>query len=224
MIAAATSNKLFFNWFDVAILLVLGFGFWRGRKNGISKEILPLFYWLVTVVAAGLGYPFLGDLLIKEGINKTIFGSTGWKETTSAYITSYLIIVVVIRLAYTFVKKHLKKRVEEGELFRASEYYLGMMAGVLRYACIIIFFLAFISAPYYSAKDIEAEKIYNNRWYGGGLQGYSGDFIPSMSEFQILVFKDSLFGPAIKRGINVLLINTEGAVVVSKPPVVDISQ
>ena len=30
-----------FNWFDVALVLVLAFGFWRGRKRGMTKELLP---------------------------------------------------------------------------------------------------------------------------------------------------------------------------------------
>lgn len=222
MIAAATSSKLLFNWIDVAMVLVLAFGFWRGRKNGISKEILPLFYWLVTIVAAGFGCVILGDLLIKQGTFRQLAANAGFKERTFAYISAYLAIVVAIRIAYTFVKKYLKTRVEGANIFRASEYYLGMGAGVIRYACIIVFALAFINAPYYTPQEIEAERIYNNRWFGGGMQGYSGDFIPSMSELQTLVFKDSLLGPTVKRGVRVLLINTDGNVAPAKPPVVEI--
>jgi uncharacterized membrane protein required for colicin V production len=222
MIAAATQSKMLFNWFDVAVVLVLAFGFWRGRKNGMTREILPLFYWLVTVIAAGFGYVLLGDQLIQQGIIKQVFGKSGFKERTAAYISAYLIIVGLVRLAYSFVKKFLKPRLEGSNIFGSTEYYFGMGAGAVRYACIVVFFLALVNAPYFSEADIEAERIYNNRWYGGGVQGYSGNFFPTLSEFQIIVFKDSLMGPTIKRGVRVLLISTEGAVAPTKPPVMEI--
>src|SRR5690242_21183065 len=45
-----------FNWFDLVVVVVLLFGLFRGRRNGMAKEILPLMQWLVLVPVCGLGY------------------------------------------------------------------------------------------------------------------------------------------------------------------------
>ncbi|HEY5040375.1 MAG TPA: hypothetical protein VIK53_00040, partial [Verrucomicrobiae bacterium] len=82
-------------------------------------------------------------------------------------------------------------------------------------ACIILFALALLNAPFYSAADVEAAKAYNNRWFGGGLKGYNGDFIPSVAEVQASVFQNSLLGPAIKNYFSAVLIN--GAAPGKKP-------
>jgi hypothetical protein len=42
----ARGTAFAFNWFDVALVLVLAFGFWRGRKRGMTKELLPTLQWL----------------------------------------------------------------------------------------------------------------------------------------------------------------------------------
>jgi uncharacterized membrane protein required for colicin V production len=222
MIAAVTSVKMPFNWFDVAVVFVLAFGYWRGRKNGMSKELLPLFYWLITVIVAGFGYPYVGDYFIQQGIAKKLASFSDLKEKTAAYVWAYLLIVVVVRGFYSLAKKLFKKRLEGSNLFGSSEYYLGMVSGVIRYGCIIVSVLALANAPVYTAADLEAQRIYNNRWFGGGMEGYSGNFIPAMSEFQELVFKDSLTGPTLKNGAGVLLINTGGAPASAKPRVMEI--
>jgi uncharacterized membrane protein required for colicin V production len=220
MILAAAQSKLLFNWFDVALVLVLGFGFWRGRKNGMAKELLPAFQWLFIVLAAGFGYGFLGDQLIQLGIIKNVFGRQ-FVLKTAGYLTAYLLIAGAVWLGFYLLKKKLKPKLEGSNLFGAAEYYLGMIAGIVRYACILIFALAMLNAPHYSSEEIAAKIAYNNRWYGGGVQGYSGNFIPSLDELQMTVFKDSLFGPGLKRGLGGVLISTAAAAP-SKAPVVEI--
>jgi hypothetical protein len=203
---AAGLGRLFFNTFDVAVVLILAFGFWRGRKNGMAKELLPLAQWLLIVFGAGLGYEWLGDRFIQWGVVKNVFG-TNVTEKTAAYLSAYLLITVFVWFVFSFIKRHLKKKVEGSNVFGGGEYYLGMLAGVIRYACMIIFALALLNAPYYSAADIAARQAYNNRWYGGGLKDFKGDFIPSLDEVQTGVFRDSLLGPYIKKDLGVLLIN-----------------
>jgi len=220
MILAAAQSNLLFNWFDVALVLVLGFGFWRGRKNGMAKELLPVFQWLFIVLAAGLGYELLGNQLIQLGIIKAVFGNS-FVLKTAGYITAYLLIAGFVWILFYLLKKKLKPKLEGSNLFGSGEYYLGMVAGVVRYACILIFALALLNAPYYSSEEIAAKIAYNNRWYGGGMKGYSGDFIPTLDELQMTVFRNSLLGPGIKQGLGGVFINTTGTGP-AKPPVVEI--
>jgi uncharacterized membrane protein required for colicin V production len=215
MIAAATQQiahgKMLFNWFDVALVLVVLFGFWRGRRNGMTKEVLPVSQWLAMVIAGAAGYKWLGRLLIDQGWIKSVFGKSVTEET-AAFVTSYLIIVIAVFTVFSLVKHRLKHRLEGSSFFGSSEYYFGMVSGVVRYLCMVVFALALLNAPHYSLADILAAKAYSNRWFGGGLSGYSGDFFPTVSEVQTSVFKESLAGPFLKDNLSVLLISTSSAV------------
>ena len=215
MIAAAVQKttpwwqNLSLNWFDVALLLVLAFGFWRGRKRGMSREALPTGFWLVAVIGAGFGYQPLADIVVATGYIKSLFG-TSVNEHTMACVVSYLAIVLVAFLIYSMLAKVFREKVAGSNAFGSGEYYFGIIAGVIRYACITLFFLALLNAPYYSAADIAAQKAYNNRWYGGGVKDYSGDFIPSVAEVQAGIFKSSISGQAIQNYLGALLIQTTG--------------
>jgi hypothetical protein len=107
---------------------------------------------------------------------------------------------------FTPIKSALKKRGEKGGLFGGAEYYLGMFAGMVRYAAITLFALALLNARSYTAAELAAKKAYNERWYGGGI--YSGDYVPDIHTAQENVFKQSFSGPYIKDGIGMLLIQT----------------
>jgi uncharacterized membrane protein required for colicin V production len=213
MIAAAVQKTtpwwqtLSFSWFDVVVVLTIAFGFWRGRKHGMSREALPTALWLVLVIGGGFGCRLLGDLVQPTGYIRQIFGTSA-NERTMSYVLSYLVITFVCLIIYSQLTKVFREKVSGSNAFGNGEYYLGTVSGMIRYACILIFILAFLNAPYYSAADIAAQKAYNNRWYGGGMKDYSGDFIPSVSEIQSSVFKDSMIGQAIKSNLSALLIES----------------
>jgi hypothetical protein len=114
----------------------------------------------------------------------------------------------VIFLIFILVKKGLMPRLTGSNFFGRAEYYLGMLSGLVRYACILLVALALLNAPYYSAADIKKTQDYNQRWFGGGLQGYSGNYFPTLQSVQEGVFKNSLIGPFIKDYLGALLINS----------------
>jgi uncharacterized membrane protein required for colicin V production len=202
-----SSGKAPFNWFDVLLAIILGIGFWRGRKRGMSREFLPVLMWLVLVLAAGLGYALLGDLLLQQGIPQKVFGKE-FNARTAAYMTSYISIAVVVMLLFLIPRNYFKKKLEGSNAFGAGEYYLGIAAGMIRWFCMTLVVLALLNAPFYTSADIAADKAYKNRWYGGGMKEYSGDFIPSVYELQTLVFKESLIGPVINSCLGIVLIHS----------------
>ncbi len=219
MIAAVTAGKTFLNWFDVALVGVIAIGFWRGRKNGMSKEFLPVSQWLVIVLTAGLFNPFLGNLAIKTGLLRNLCKKVD-AEKTAACILSYLLVTLVVWIVFIYIKRYLKPKLEGSSAFGALEYYLGILAGVLRYLCLLIFVLALLNAPYYTEAEIAANAAYNNRWYGGGDKDFKGDFIPSLDQVQASVFQQSLLGPFIKGYLGALLINTVPNAAPAKKPVI----
>jgi hypothetical protein len=205
MIAAVTQsahsfslNNLPFGWFDAAFVIVLGFGLFCGRKNGMTKEIIPMFQWIATVIAAGLGCEMLGQVIVNiSGLDKL-----------SAYILGYVALALVVFLLFILVKKTFMPRLTGSNFFGGAEYYLGMISGLIRYSCLLLFALALLNAPYYTSQEIAAHKAYVARWYGGGLQGYSGNYFPTVQSVQESVFKGSLIGPFIKDYLGPLLINS----------------
>jgi hypothetical protein len=202
MIAADVQNfaldKLPVNWFDALVLGLLVAGLFRGRKNGMSKEILPLLKWLTLVLVSGFFYPMAAQLLVN---------SAGCGKSAS-YILGYLLLAFVIIIVFMIFKRLLGSRTSENNFFGSSEYYLGMVAGMVRFACALLAVLALLNAPYYSPADIQARQDYNNRWYGGGVKGYSGNYIPDLPTVQESVFKKSFTGPFIKDYLGQLLVET----------------
>lgn len=200
MIAAITdslsTDRLPVNWFDAALLVLLGFGFFRGRKNGMTKEVLPTVQWLIAIVAAGLAY----------GPVAQFYANTGSLGKLWAGIFGYLTIALGVFTVFSGIKKVLLPRLTGSNVFGSAEYYAGMPSGMIRYACIAIFALALLNARSYSEAELLQQKLYNERWYGGGI--YSGDYRPDLHEVQESVFKQSFTGPYIKNYLGMLLIQT----------------
>jgi uncharacterized membrane protein required for colicin V production len=196
-----------FNWFDIALVLVLAFGFWRGRKRGMTKELLPSLQWVAILLGAGFGHIVLANWFQQQGLVKKVFGNH-FTERTAALMSAYLCITFVIFVVFTALKRKYNPKLEGSSFFGGNEYYWGVAAGLVRYACMVLVALALLNAPYYSAGEIAASKAYNNRWYGGGMKDFNGDFIPTVYEVQDGIFKQSLIGPFIKNDLAILLINT----------------
>lgn len=200
-------HRLTFSWFDAALIGVLVFGFIRGRKRGMTKELIPSLKWVSILLVAGLCHPFLADYLEQGGYIHRIFGNT-FQVHTAALMTAYILIASVIFIIFTGIGRKVNPKIEGSNFFGGNEYYWGVVAGLVRYVSLLLVVLALLNAPHYSQADIDASKAYNNRWYGGGLKEYSGDFIPSVYEVQDNVFKKSLVGPLIKDNLSILLINS----------------
>jgi uncharacterized membrane protein required for colicin V production len=200
MIAAGIQDlamdKLPVNWFDATVLGFLIFGVFRGRKNGMSREFLPLFKWVTLVLVCGFFYPLAAELLKNTvGLGKA-----------SSYIFGYLLLAFAIWIVFLIFQRLLAYRMGENNFFGGGEYYLGMSSGIIRLACVLLAALALLNAPYYSQADIQAHNAYVKRWLGGGL--YTGNYFPDLQTIQESVFKKSFTGPFIRDYLGALLIET----------------
>jgi len=205
---ASVWHKLTFSWFDGALVCVLIFGFVRGRKRGMTKELVPTLKWVSILLVAGLCHPMLADYLEHSGVIRSVFGKA-FNEHTAALMTAYISIGLVIYIIFIGIGRRVNPKLEGSNVFGGNEYYWGVVAGLVRYVSLLLVVLALLNAPHYSQADIEAAKAYNNRWYGGGQKDFSGDFIPSVYEVQDCVFKKSMVGGLIRDDLSILLINTD---------------
>ncbi len=183
--------KMPVNWFDFALPAMLVVGVLRGRKHGMSEELLLVIKWIGIIVACGFGYEILGD---------TIAESTVLNHLQS-YLAAYIGIAVAVALLFWGLKKMIHGKLVGSDVFGSMEYYLGMGAGLVRYACISFFILAIVNAPLYTQADVKARLAYQNEWYGS-------DFFPGFESVQSAILVDSFSGPYIKQGLGFLMIKS----------------
>lgn len=208
-------GHLGFNWFDLAIIALLAFGFWRGRKRGMTKELMPTLQWVAILLGAGFGHVYLANWYEQQGVVQQVFGGH-FNERTAALMSAYLSIFFVLFIVFASLKRKVDPKLEGSNVFGSNEYYWGVVAGLTRYTCLLLVALAILNAPHYSQAEIAAIKAYkmNNFAAGGhvqGMEGDTGDYIPSIYEVQDSVFKDSFIGPIIKSDLSLLLINSTAA-------------
>jgi len=212
--APPATNGMSFNWFDMVVVVLLGFGLFRGRRNGMAKELLPLLQWLVLVPACGLGYAMLAGLLASFITDKL------W-----SCLVAYLALALAVFIVFVILKQQFAEKLVKSNFFKGGEYYLGMLAGTVRYACVLIFVLALLKAPVYSPAQIAQMKAYDQTNLGGGI--FKGNYFPHLFQIQDAVFKESFAGPQINDHLGMLLINTglpgaDSAQAPKKQPVIKI--
>jgi len=180
-----------FNWFDIAIILFIGLGISRGRKHGMSQEVILVLKWVSIILVCGLFYGVVGDVIS----NSTVF------THLAAYLMAYIVMALGITASFWAITKLANGKLVGSDVFGSGEYYLGMIAGAVRYACILIFGLALLNARHYSQKEIAADLAFQNDVYGS-------DFFPKLYTVQDDVFKKSLLGPRIHDELGFLLIKS----------------
>ncbi len=94
----------------MVVVVVLGFGLFRGRRNGMAKELLPLFQWLVVVLASGMGYALVA------GVLAAFLPDALW-----ACITAYLALALAVFILFALLKRRLAARLVKSDLFKGGE-------------------------------------------------------------------------------------------------------
>ncbi len=183
------SNSLSLSWFDAVVVMVLVFGLFRGRKNGMSKEILPLFKWLAIIFVSGLFYSQMAQWLVSLASLDPLTGN----------LLGYAILALVVFLIFSMLNRPLGLKLFGSNLFGNAEYYLGTPSGMVRYACVLLFALSFLNARHFTPAQIEADSKYQQRWYGA-------QFFPGLYTVQNQVFVKSYTGPFIKKYLAVFMI------------------
>src|SRR5687767_6530104 len=120
------------SWVDFVTLLIVCLGIVRGRKRGLSEEILDVTKWLIIVAAAGFLYHPLGNFLNQKPVLSAL----------TFYLMAYMLIALVIWLVFSFIKKRFGQKLIESDIFGQFEFYGGMGAGAVRWLCVYFFILS----------------------------------------------------------------------------------
>src|SRR5215471_13118198 len=148
--------KLPFNWFDFVLLAVLILGLRSGRKRGMSEEFMTFAMWLAILIGCGFLYKPAGAWLSQSSVFSLLF----------SYVVAYIAIAIVISAIFLYLKKALGGKLVGSDTFGSSEFYLGMAAGTVRFACVLLCILSLLHARAYTQQEVQAEIKYQNDVYG----------------------------------------------------------
>jgi uncharacterized membrane protein required for colicin V production len=183
-------DQLPFNFFDALLVVVVLAGISRGRKHGMSEELLNLLQWLTVLFVCAVIYEPAGKMI---GQFTSVFGML------SCYLLAYVGAGLLVLLVFAGIKRALGGKLVGSDIFGRSEYYLGMASGLARGTCVLLAVLALLNARYFSPTEVRAMQKFQDDVYGS-------DFFPTLQSVQSTVFDKSLTGPWIKQNLGFLLI------------------
>lgn len=185
--------KLQVNWVDCAVLLLVFAGVMRGRKRGMSQELLDVTKWFLVLIVAGLVYEPGGRMLAQAMSLSRLTG----------YLGMYALVLVGIVMTFALIRGWMGEKLVSADTFGSAEYYLGMMAGAFRYVCVILVCMAFLNARYFTPQEAQAGRQYQ-------LQNYGSEYFPTLAGMQAQVFERSFTGRLIKDHFKSVLIEPTG--------------
>src|SRR6266850_7234163 len=107
-------DKLPINLFDFLLLAFLIAGVMRGRKLGMSGELLSLLKWLAILAGCALVYQPAGQMFSQ---------STGIFSLLNSYRTAYIVVAIVIFTLFALLHKSLGGKLVGSDIFGSSAYY-----------------------------------------------------------------------------------------------------
>jgi membrane protein required for colicin V production len=123
------------NWLDIALLILLLIGFWKGYLNGFFVELTSL----VALVAA-----IYGSIHFSNYASDWLMSHTEWEESTIV-IASFVITFIVIILVITYAGKLVTKLVNTVQLSFLNKI-AGAVFGLLKLAFLASVILMFINS------------------------------------------------------------------------------
>jgi len=179
------------NLFDFVLVAVLVIGVVRGRKNGMSEELLSLLKWLTILFMGAIVYEPAGKIL----------AGTGPFSLLSSFVMVYVVSALLVLGVFAVIKRGLGGKLLGSDIFGKAEYYLGMGSGLVRVSCMLLTALALLNARYFSPAEVKAMEAFQNDVYGS-------NFFPGLHSLQSSVFERSLLGPWIKNNLSFFLIKS----------------
>jgi uncharacterized membrane protein required for colicin V production len=176
--------------FDLLLLAVLAAGLFRGRQHGMSVEMLDLAKWLAVL---------FGSAAIYEALGRQLAGSIRVFGLLSCYLLAYLSVALLIFTLFALLKRAVGGKLLGSDIFGRSEYYLGMVSGMVRYACVLLAALALLNARSFNPLEVRAMRDFQKHQFGNEL-------FPTLHTVQTSVFQKSFSGPWIHHNLGFLLI------------------
>ena len=109
-------------------------------------------------------------------------------------IFAYLLIGFGVHLVYLWIKHLIHQKLIGSDMFGRAEYYFGMIAGVVRFACMLIMVCALMNARIITkAERAKTEKVQSD--------AYSDIRFPTYGSIQQAVLFESFTGTLIETNL-----------------------
>lgn len=178
-------------WVDLVILILLVIGVFRGRKRGMSEELLTFVQWLLIVFVGCQVYEYAGKLLSEHAPLSLL----------TCYLIIYLAFAIFMKLIFSQIHHIVGEKLVGSNFFGDSEYYLGMFAGMIRFACVILMLMALLNARLITDK----ERADTARMQSKNFEGIS---FPTFGSIQQAVLFESFTGQQVKEYLSFMLIKS----------------
>ena len=179
------------NYFDVAVGVALLLGLLRGRKNGMSQELLPMLRWLALVGLAGYFHPQVSQFL-RDNVSNSIGALWGNR-------IGYFSIALAVLLVFAAFDKMFGEKLSGSDAFGKGEFYWGMFAGVVRMACIVVALLALMNSHVVNQAELNAAEAERKK-------NPDDVHFPSYGMIQHAIFFHSLTGRNVRVYLSPILI------------------
>ena len=184
-----TWDELGLSWFDIAVVVLLWIGVMRGRARGISNQIVELFQWLLTVFLGVMLYVPIGRALQPHLQVSTV----------AAHAIAFLLVAGVVKLIAARLANAFSERLLNGDYFGSWEYPLGVVAGALIHAAMLMAALSLVRV-----KLVTPDEFARSQKKEGAEMG--SEFLPDMGRLQAEIFRQSPTGRFIERECAHLMI------------------
>jgi uncharacterized membrane protein required for colicin V production len=182
------------NWFDLLVLVTICFGVMRGRKRGMSEELLDVLQWVAIVV---------GGALLYKPFGQAIATATNFNRLATT-VLAYGFIAIILKVIFTGIKRAVGEKLVHADTFGNFEYYLGMLAGALRFSCILFFTINFLHAKHVS----DAERAATARMQAENFGSIS---FPTIGSLRQGIFFESVSGQFVRKHLSVQLLEPAGS-------------
>jgi len=182
-------DQLTYNWFDMIAALMIITGVLIGRKRGMSAELLDSLQWLLIVVLGALACDPFGRTLADMSGFSPIF----------CYVSAYILTAIGVKVFFWLVRRAAGQKLVGSDVFGGYEYYLGMTAGGVRFACMTVFALAILNA-----KPVDDAELAKQLKEQNEVLGHI--YFPPYGSIQKAIFKGSFTGSLVKQHLASQLI------------------
>jgi uncharacterized membrane protein required for colicin V production len=183
------SSQLSLNYIDLILVLWLIYGLYRGRKRGMSQELLPMIQWLAIVVAAGLFYKPFSKVILQNAHFELLWSN----------VLAYVLIGFGVHLVYLWIKYAIGDKLVGSDLFGRGEYYMGMMAGMVRFACMWVALCALLNSRVITKAEMaKTEKAQS--------EAFSDIRFPTYGSIQHAILFESVSGKFIETKLDSFMI------------------
>jgi uncharacterized membrane protein required for colicin V production len=178
-----------YDYFDGIVVVWLIIGLLWGRKRGMTQQFLPMLQWIGIVVVGGVFYRPVSRLVHEYAE----FGQL-WSN-----IFAYVLLGFGVHLVYLIVKHAIGEKLTGSDFFGRGEYYLGMLAGMVRFACMVLAMLALMNSRIITKAEMaKTEKMQSDN--------FSDIRFPTYGSVQQAFLFESFTGNVVESNLQVVLI------------------